>query len=59
MTAQRAIEDVRSGHQIIQDDGSWNRVHGVDCEREPGAVFVTTDRARDVRYEFGTSVTIV
>jgi hypothetical protein len=57
--AQRKIEEVLSGHQIIQADGSWDRVHGVDREREPGAVYVTTDRAHDVRYPLGVLVTIV
>lgn len=59
MTTQRKIEDIGSGHQIVQANGRWDRVHGVDREREPNAVFVTTDLARDVRYELGTIVTIV
>lgn len=59
MTAQRKIENVGSGDQIVQADGRWDRVHGVDREREQKAVFVTTDSARDVRYERGTLVTIV
>lgn len=56
---QRQIEHVQSGQQIVQADTSWDRVHGVDHEREPGAVFVTTDGAREVRYRLGTFVTIV
>lgn len=59
MTAQREIENIGSGHQIVRADGSWDRVHGVDREREAGAVYVTTDRARDVRYELGTLVEVV
>ncbi|QXV63563.1 hypothetical protein [Amycolatopsis sp. TNS106] len=62
MTAQRRIETVEtvlSGEQIVQADGRWDRVHGVDHEREKDAVFVTADLARDVRYAVGTLVTIV
>ncbi|MGW7537825.1 hypothetical protein [Amycolatopsis sp. NPDC054798] len=59
MTAQRKIEDVVSGQQIVLVDGRGDRVHGVDHEREPGAVFVTTDRRRNVRYNVGTLITIV
>ncbi|UKD50786.1 hypothetical protein L3Q65_00385 (plasmid) [Amycolatopsis sp. FU40] len=59
MTAQRKIEDVVSGEQIVQADGRGDRVHGVDRDREQGAVFVTTDRRRDVRFVVGTRVTIV
>ncbi|MFE5565933.1 hypothetical protein ACFQ68_13185 [Amycolatopsis japonica] len=59
MTTRRRIEDVVSGEQIVQANGCWDRVHGVDHEREKDAVFVTTDRARDVRYAVGTLVSIV
>lgn len=59
MTTRRNIESVGSGDQIVRADGSWDRVHEVDREREPGAVFVTTDRARAVRYSLGTLVEVV
>jgi hypothetical protein len=59
VTTRRRIENVVSGQQIVQPGGRWDRVHGVDHEREQGSVFVTTDSSRDVPYEIGTLVTIV
>lgn len=56
--AHRNIDQVHSGDQIIQPDGRWDRVHGVNHDH-PGTVYVTTDHARDVPYEPGTVVRTV
>ena len=54
----RKIEQVLSGQQIVQPDGRWDRVHGVNHD-DPDVVYVTTDRAHDVPYPRGTQVELV
>lgn len=54
----KRVEELDSGDQIVQANRRLDRVHGVDHERDLAAVFVTTDTARDVRYDRGTTVTV-
>ncbi|MFE3785643.1 hypothetical protein ACFXPA_46550 [Amycolatopsis sp. NPDC059090] len=56
---RKRAEHLVSGDQIVRADGRRDRVHGVDRDREPGAVFVTTDSARSVRYDRAAVVTVV
>jgi hypothetical protein len=62
----KRAEELRSGDQIVQLDGRWDRVHGAGDQDEDGvevagAVFVRTDNHYNtwLRYPVGTLVKVV
>jgi hypothetical protein len=60
----KPAEQLRSGDQIVQPDGRWDRVHGVgrwdeDGIEVAGVVFVRTDNHNWLRYAAGTLVKVV
>ncbi|MEU8334746.1 hypothetical protein [Micromonospora tulbaghiae] len=56
----KRYRDLGSGDQIVTQDKSWDRVHGVNHEDgPPGKVLVTTDRARRVEYDANATVKVV
>lgn len=55
---EKRAEHLVSGDQIVQANWQLDRVHGVDHERDPDAVYVTTDSKPDVRYDRGTTVPV-
>jgi hypothetical protein len=62
----RRAEELRSGDQIVQLDGRWDRVHGVggwdeDGVNVAGVVFVRTDNHYNTwpRYSVGALVKVV
>lgn len=59
---RKPIEHVRSGEQIVTENGSWDRVHAVSEPDPFGVVTVDSDHSRSsefAEYRVGTMVDIV